>query len=293
DGVGSAMASAMSLTLIGTLLPLEKRSKAVGWTMAAGSLTFVIGAPLSVFIAGLASWRTVLLWLFLPISLTGLILAYFGVPKIDKKNISIKKDAYLMSFKQVLLNKSATSCLVGYAFFAAAQVWGLFSVTFYRLRFGIPVEYASVILVVMTLTVALGSIIGGQFVNRIGRKKLAIVALGVSNSLIVLFVFASNFLIVFALDLISVCLRGIGVTAVTNLTLEQVPKARGTMMSLSTVFGALGGAIGVSTGGIVLDYLGFSALAIVFGLLTLVAVGIVYVFTKDPHKLSTVIRKRS
>jgi len=285
DGIGSVMASAMSFALIGSLLPLEKRSRAVGWAMAAGSLTFVIGAPLSVFIAAIAGWRSVLLWLFLPISFVGIVLAYFGIPSVSNEQKSTSNiETYISSFKRVLLNKSAVACLLGYSFFNASQVWGLFAVTFYRTRFSVPIEYASIILVMMTLTVALGSVAGGRLVIRFGRKRLAVFSLGLSSALIVLFVSIPCLWIVIVLDLTSVLFRGVGFVATTNLTLEQIEQSRGTIMSLSGVFCALGGAIGVAVGGSVLDNFGFLLLAVVFGTIALMAVLIIYFFVKDPYK---------
>jgi len=82
DGIGSVIVVAIGYALFGRFLSLEKRAKATGWLVAAGTIAFVIGAPIAGFIAGVSSWQNVLLWFFLPISITGLIFAYFNIPSI-------------------------------------------------------------------------------------------------------------------------------------------------------------------------------------------------------------------
>ena len=57
SGVGMAMVSPMAISLIGEHLPLEKRGNAIGWIIAGGALSYVIGAPIIGFIAGLGDWR--------------------------------------------------------------------------------------------------------------------------------------------------------------------------------------------------------------------------------------------
>jgi len=115
SGVGTAMVFPMAITLIGEHFPLEKRGNAVGWIIAAGSLSYLIGAPVIGFIAGIWGWRFVLLGFVIPISLASLFLAFIGLPSALRKNQrTISKGTYLGSFKGVLLNRSATACLLAW-----------------------------------------------------------------------------------------------------------------------------------------------------------------------------------
>jgi len=296
DGVGSVIVIAMGSALFGRLLPLENRAKAMGWLVASGTLAYVIGSPLASLIAGPSSWRYVLLWFFLPISIAGLILAYFNIPSTPREQQdAIGKETYLSSFKQVLRNRSAAACLLVTTLFVVAGIWPIYAMTFYRTRFSVSLEYASLILVAMTLVYAIGSISGGQLVNKFGRQRLAIMGCGLSTVVRMIFIFMPYLWIVLPLDIISATLGGIGMAAAYNLVLEQVPQARGTMMSLTQMSGALGAIIGVVIGGIILDKFtsftvngpvldpnGFLILVPALGIFGIASITANYLFMKDP-----------
>ncbi len=254
DGVGSGIVVAMGYALFGRFLPLEKRAKATGWLVAAGTLSVVIGAPVAGFIAGASSWRFVLVWFFLPVSIAGLILAYIKIPRTPReKQGPIGREDYLSSFKLVLKNRSAAAVLPVSAFWVVAQMWALYVITFYRTRFLVPLEFAVLIMIAMALVGAAGSVVGGRLVNRYGRQRLALLFCCTTILVRVIFIFIPYLWIVLILDLTSLLTGGIGTAAAFNLVLEQVPQARGTMMALTGMAGAIGAIIGVIVGGAILD----------------------------------------
>ena len=285
DGVGSVMAMAMAYALIGRFLPLEKRSRAIGWTQAAASVTYLIGAPLGSFIVGGAGWRSLLLWFFLPISIIGLVMAYFSIPSAPAKpQVSIDKDVYRASLKSVFLNKSAVACLVCTVLYFSSYIWGIYVTTFYRTRFSIPLEIAGLLLIGQTLTITIGAIVGGRLTDRIGRKRLAVISALIASTLLSTFVFLPSFWLVWPLDMISTFFRGMGGVAGTSLCLEQVPKARGTMMSLTNASGSLGAAVGIGIGGYVLDQFGFLSLGPMLGAFGIASALFNLLFVVDPYK---------
>lgn len=285
DGVGSVIVVAMGAALIGKFLPLEKRSKALGWMVASATLAYVIGSLVVSFVPGAGNWRSVLLWFFLPVSVVGLVLAYFNVPPTpSRQQVAIGKGAYLSSLKQVLINRSAAACLASCALFYVSQMWGLYAITFYRTRFSAPLQYASLILLSMTLSMSVGAVVGGRLVNRFGRKRLTILSFGLASILMVIFVYMPYLWIVLPLDLASTWLRGMGFAAASSLSLEQVPQSRGTMMSLNGMFMYLGVVIGTAVGGTVLDQYGFLVLTPVLGAFGVTSVSVLHFFAKDPHR---------
>jgi DHA1 family inner membrane transport protein len=286
DGIGTITVSAMAFALIGEVLPLEKRGKAIGYVTAAGILAAAIGYPVSGIISGVGGWRSVLLLYVLPVSLIGLALAFYGIPATPKKNPieAIGRNAYLRSFKQVLLNKSAVACLFGTMFFFAASVWSFFAATFWRQQFHLFVESVAVITLGITLVFAAGSLVGGRLVNRVGRKRLLILTGGIRSLLIPLIVLMPDFYLALLMCFLASAFGGLALAAGPSLTLEQAPESRGTMMSINTVFGSLGGAIGASLGGIALGQSGYVALGATFGVLSIIAVLIIAALAKDPCK---------
>ena len=70
-----------------------------------------------------------------------------------------------------------------------------------------------------------------------------------------------------------------------NLTLEQAPESRGTMMSMSTIFVTLGLGLGTAIGGAVLAlFKNYTALLFTFAAVGLIAAAIYCFLTKDPCK---------
>jgi len=83
SGLGWAMVSPMCVTLIGEYFSLEKRASAVGWIIAGGALSFVIGAPIIASIASLGGWRLAIIGFVIPVLLASLLLAFISLPSIS------------------------------------------------------------------------------------------------------------------------------------------------------------------------------------------------------------------
>ncbi len=287
SGVGTAMVFPMAITLVGKHLPLERRGNAVGWIIAAGSLSYVIGAPVISFIANIGGWRLSLLGLVIPVSLVGLFLALIGLPSTSRKQqLTINKSTYLRSFKGVLLNISATACLVGNVLRTASFVAVvLYGISFFRQRFLVSTDFASIIIIGAALCYTLGSLVAGRLVNRFGRKSLTVLTALLAGIFIVSFVYLSDLWLSLALNFLATWFSGMASSAANSLTLEQVPKSRGTMMSINSAALSLGNAIGSALGGLALVLFNYEAMGSALGAMGIVAAIIFYLLTVDQlHK---------
>ena len=70
-------------------------------------------------------------------------------------------------------------------------------------------------------------------------------------------------------------------TAANALTLEQVPKYRGTVMSLSQAAFSLGGVLGTGLGGLIILLSGYGIMGISHGAMMLVAMFLLHFFAKE------------
>jgi len=287
NGAGSAMVLPMALALVGDLLPLEKRAKAVGYIVAMSPLSFFVATPITGFLADFGGWRLVPLLFAAPFSVAGLVFAFFGLPSSPSHEQTVKfnKETYLESFKQVLLNKSAVACLVGNIFRTAT--WNatlLFGISFYRESFSTALSFGSGILMGGALLFTLGSVIGGRIANRFGRKPLAVFASFLSGVCIICFFLMPNFETALFFDYLGVFLSGIALLAATSLSLEQVPKSRGTMMALNSAAIAVGGVLVAVVGGAVLDLFSYGMIGLTLGPTGIIAAAVFYFLTKDPSR---------
>jgi MFS family permease len=163
EGIGTIVVSAMSFALIGEVLVVSKRAKATGWIIAGAPMTGIAGTLVTwFFFTDVGSWRYFLLWFALPISLVAFASAYFGVPSYSHKtSITIGREAYLSSFKQVFLKKSSAGCLIGNMIRHAGLAWGIFGITFFRTQFGLSLGSAALLALGGAVVNVLASITGG------------------------------------------------------------------------------------------------------------------------------------
>jgi predicted MFS family arabinose efflux permease len=77
---------------------------------------------------------------------------------------------------------------------------------------------------------------------------------------------------------------GMVATAANSLTLEQIPRLRGALMSVDAAAVNLGSALGAAVGGVALIAFGYEALGLSLGLLCIVGALVVSLLAIDPTK---------
>jgi MFS transporter, YNFM family, putative membrane transport protein len=291
DGIGSPVVGVIAIVMIGESLPTNKQGKVVGWALALGSLSYLIG----LFVGGaivdvFGSWRDILTIFAIPITAVTLFLVYLFVPaRIVDQPKNITRKYYFSKYKLVLTNKSAVGCLFGSFFRVCIPITGaLFGVAFFRTYWGLTLNIG-LSLVMLWVTVAFfGTWIGGHILNKGGRKRLTVIMTFLEAITVILFVSvpaawgASWVWLAVGISLAAPFFSGIGNTAVGCLYLEQVPESLGPLMSLRSVSASLGAAFGVAIGGFMVDAYGYQMIGVTLGLLGLIG-GMVFLFlTKDP-----------
>jgi predicted MFS family arabinose efflux permease len=295
NGAGSVLIVVTSQTFIGNSYPLEKKAKAIGWIAATGTLANAVGAPIVGFMTGIGSWRSSLIWFMLPTAVVSLIFVFLAFPyNPPEPQMNIKKEPFMKGFKQVLTNKSAVACLTS-AFLGSAFVFGgvVFEVTFLRQVFLVSPSLAALVgTLVGTAFITVGALVGGQVVNRVGRKRLAVAASFLAGLFMLLSFFMQDLGIFLALRWTASFLVGILLAAASNLTLEQVPMLRGTTMSLASAFSGIGTALGVTLAGAVLNLyidatMGFQALGLTIGVLASADALVLLFVAKEPIRTAS------
>lgn len=287
SGLGMAIVWPMSMALVGEHIPLQKRVDAIGWINAGAALAGVIGGPIIGFIAGLGGWRLAFLVFVLPVSLLGLLLTAKGMPSLSHSPSSeMSKVDFLRGFKEVFSNRSAIACLVGYTLtLAAFTALGAYGPSFFRQRFLKSTAFVSMIQAGMNLCYALSSVVSGRLVNRFGRKPILVLTLSIASVLVVSFMNLYDLWLSLAIILLAYILAGTVFPASYSLTLEQVPRFRGTMMSINSAAENMGMAIGAGVGGLVLIMYNYEFVGISLGALGVVAALILQLLVTDPTRI--------
>ena len=286
SGMGYAMVTPMTFALVGEYLPLKKRANAVGLVVAGGALVYVIGAPIIALMSGFGGWRLPLLGFVMPVLVMSLLLAFLGLPSASTDHqTSTDRITYLESFKGILSNRSAVACLIGDTLRSAAFVAiVLYAISFIRQRFLVPTDLASIILLIGALCYALGSIVSGRFVTRFGRKSSTVITALLSGTFTVSFVYAPILWLSLLLIFVASWFYGTLASAANSLTLEQVPRRRGTMMSMDSAVINLGSAFGTVVGGPVLLSFSYEGLGSTLGVMCIAAAIVISLLAADPTR---------
>jgi predicted MFS family arabinose efflux permease len=287
SGIGGVIIGAITYTLVGDFFAIEKRGKVIGLIVATTNIAFIIGSPLTSYIITYAGWRSVFLWLVLPISVAGVLLAYFAIP--SKLQQPLAKINSLECFRGVILDKSAMACLIGSMLITASMIIGIYIVTFYNSQFGMPITFGAAIIMVGAIISVIGGILAGHLINWRGRKG-SIVMAGILTTIFgTTFVFIPDLWISVTLRCLSVLFGTMTITAFASLSLEQVPQFRGIMMSLISASIGIGGFLGALIGSIILNLYNYQVLALILGVLSIASI-IIILWTKEPIKQPSTIK---
>ncbi len=282
NGVGSVIISAMSLAIIGEIYPSERRGKAVGWIVAAGLIAFAVGAPMTGLLTTYGNWRSVMLWFNLPVSIASLIIAFLIVPGKSNENLIQKKESFLTGCRQTFSNKSAIACLIGSMFAFAATGISTFIISFWRQDFGLTSSTASVMIIVDATSGAIGGVVAGRMINRLGSKTIGVGACLAMSALITISFLMPSLTTSWAITILRLFCYGMVTAAFASLTLDQIPMLRATVMSLRGAFIGIGSFLGITIGGLALNASNYQTIGIIFGAFGFFSSVIILLLAKDP-----------
>ena len=284
NGLAQAMIGPMTNALIGDNVAAEKQASAIAWTVAAGSLAILIGAPIMGFLSSFGGWRIALLIFIIPVSLIALLIMGVSAPSAKTSSkASDTSNTYAKSFTQIVSNRSAIGCLIGNVFRVAVASALLFYGTAFMIeRFNLSIGSASIITLLIALFATLGSLTEQRVIRRRGRKTSAVASALLAGLFTISYAYAPSFWLGVALISVAGFFDGLAASASTSLTLDQVPELRGTMMSLFAAFAGAGGAIGGGIGGLTLILYDYERLGIILGSMGIVAAIIFKFVTVDP-----------
>ena len=287
SGVGTAMVEPMVNALVAEHYPLEERSKVIGWMGAGGGLAYIIGGSVVGYIALTWGWRMAFLGYAMILPLIGLILSSRGIPARGRRG-NKGKVSILKGFKAISSNRSALACLLGNVLASAmGQGIYLFSISYLKEVRMLSPGFASTVLSAASVCFLLGSLACGWVVGRLGRRRATVSSMLAFSALTVLFPILPSAGWAVALVMAGHLFASVQYSASASLSLEQLPGARGSMMSLHSASSYIGYALGTIIGGLALLFSGWGTLGTLLGGLGLVATAIYVFLVRDPTTLSS------
>jgi MFS family permease len=203
------------------------------------------------------------------------------IPSTETK--SVESVGLFDGLKTVLMDSSARSCLLGMAL-TAANYYSIFyySISFFRVRFDLPLAWASILLSVINVVSVGGTLSGGRLVNMYGRKRIAVAGCALAGLTSIVYVYVPSFLGSLMVLLFGAFIAGLRITAISSLSVEQVPGFRGSMMSLNSAAMNIGSVLGAGIGGYALLGGDWGLMGVSIGVLGLVSAIVFQIGAVDP-----------
>ena len=283
-GGGIAIVTSMVYCLIGDFYPLEKRGRAIGFIVAATSMSYVIGAPIVGLIADVGGWRSVMIWLSLPVTLICMLLAFLVIPNRPLIHEQGLREPFFAGCRKVLTTRATVASLSVTALMFAEGSIGFYVVSFFRTDFAISVDVGSIVLVVGSIVSTAGGVVAGLLVNRVGRKRLGTITCVVASVLTLIFSFMPLFSLSWLISTLRNLFGGMAAAAEGSLIIEQLPSYRSTLVSLNSAFMNVGMFMGSMIAAVVLNLYNYQTLSIVLGSLGILGCAVWVFFVNEPCK---------
>jgi predicted MFS family arabinose efflux permease len=116
----------------------------------------------------------------------------------------------------------------------------------------------------------------------LGRKNSTVLTALLAGVFTISYAFVPDLGFSIGLNFVASWFSGMVTVAANNLTLEQVPTFRGTMMSIDSAAVNLGSALGAAVGGAALLSSGYAGMGLILGTLGVAAALIYHLLTTDP-----------
>jgi predicted MFS family arabinose efflux permease len=282
NGIGNALIQPMVMAIAAQHHQQERRASAIGWIIMSWPASSIF-ISLTINLANFGSWRQPFLAILLPINVLSLLFVTIGVPMVQK-SVRSKGVSIFKGFSETIADRSAIACLIG-TVLSAMSIGGfvVYHVSFFRQTYQVSLDFASLMFIGNWLCMAIGIRIAGQFMRRVGSRRLWALALVISGIGMVLALIVGNVWVSLALVFLVFIQLGLAFTSASGLALDQIPSFSGTFMALFTGFNSLGGTLGASLGGLVLLWYGYGLLGLVVGPISILGAIVVYRWTHEHH----------
>ncbi len=254
-GAFGGVMGAMVQTIIGDVIPFERRATASGIVMSAFSVSTIAGVPLSLWLANLLNWRAP----FVLVALLTVLFAIIGwrvLPQLHH-HISAQKRAHpFVPMLEVLRDTNHLRALL----FSALIIFSGFTVipyiTLYAVHnIGITQQQIPLIYLVGGAATLVTARLIGRYADKLGKAKVyRLVAIAASLPLLIVTQVTSAPLWLWLIytTIFFVLVSGRMIPAMAIITSAAQPKLRGTFMSLNATVQSLAMALASTLAGFII-----------------------------------------
>lgn len=278
SGLGIALVSPMTTTIVAELYEEPRRSHVIGYLAVAGGSVFLLGGVTAGKLSELGGWRLGYLGFAGVISLVGLLLTWWSLPDTGSPG----GQDVLAGFREVLGSRGAVGCLLG-NLFSGAAIQGLYYYSFSYLKevFGLSTMTAGFVYSLTSAFFIAGSYVTGRAVERVGSRAVTAAGTLMFTLCSVGYHLTPSLGATVALVLAGNLFESLRFSASNSLSLMQVEGHKGTMMSLNSAATNLGYSVGASVGGYILLTSGWRLMGYVYGVFGFAATAATLLLVKE------------
>ncbi|MFI5175647.1 MAG: MFS transporter [Terriglobia bacterium] len=292
-GLCAGTISTCTIALASDIFPYEVRGRAIGTISSAYFAALILGVPIGSLAADRFEWRTI----FPGIAVIALVVALSNWIYLPARKIPIKSgdtDATFLrlrikSFTTFLSRRELLAAVV-MAFFVSGGIVGLITYigVWLHSAFQVPVRLIGVIFLLSGVVSFIGAPLGGILADRWGKRRVSIVSnvmLALSMMLVPLLHWGVLLFVVFGFLSLSAAFRQGPMTALITELVEE--RQRGSFIALRNIFSQLGIAISAFLGGVLYMRWGYSGVAALCTVFTLVVVWLLVQYLEEPNSVTT------
>ena len=283
-GLVTSLVTPMVFSYVGEFYPGERRSQVVGTLTSLRSVSYLMMVQLIGLVVGNWSWRETFLFLVAPMTFFGIVLSLKVLPRVGSSE-TVSEMNILEGYRGVLASRSALACLLGYLMASGAWAGGVmvYNVTYLREAFLLSLSDASKVMSGIVVGALVGNYLGGLLAKRLGIKRVIVASSFLTGVLIICYMNAPNIQLTVVIAAVTSLVQGIFFTCAYTLLLGQVPRYRGTVMSVNSAATQLGIALGAVFGGLILYFYSWGMMGVVFGAMHIIASIVYELGAKDPY----------
>lgn len=284
-GLTGGVLAALSQTIVGDVIPFERRGRAMGIVMSSFSLSTVAGVPISLFLAGSLGWHAP----FIAIALVSVLFAVFAALTLPVLDAHLQQANRLSAWgcvKEVLRERNhwwafGFSVLIMFAGFTIIP----FITIYMQTNAGVRPDQVPYIYLFGGVATLVSAQVFGRMTDRYGKKetfRVLALALLVPMFAVTLMPRTALPVVLVATTLFFICMSGRMIPGMAIVTSAANPARRGAFMTLnsSVQSAAMGAAaftggqiIGRDANGLVTHYWGAALVGAVASLLAIWLVG--------------------
>ncbi|MBL0025495.1 MAG: MFS transporter [Saprospiraceae bacterium] len=246
-GIFGGLIGAQVLSIIGDVIPYERRGQAMGLLMGGFALASVVGVPFGLYLANTYDWY----FPFIVVSLVGSLLYPFLLKYIPNVNEHLKNPVDLKQRTRNFMNIFSNETQVTALAFTLLMIMGHFIIIplinpYMVYNVGVRQEYTPLIYLCGGLSALISAQVAGKVADRFGKRQV-FVASALSSTIFIFFI--TNMptmplfvvLITFALWFSTATGRTVPGQAMTTQAVTS--ESRGGFMSLNSCVQSLGSGV--------------------------------------------------